>query len=124
MSEAPPKDKLLVSTPQIPQRKSLFGLPAEVCLEILRHVLGSDGVWKFWAHCSTPEQTSRARAFNLCKMHALLKRRSLDLGFLRTCRQTHTEGSEVFYGENEFRFSARNGHPVANLFMPKVKQQH
>jgi hypothetical protein len=36
----------------------------------------------------------------------------------------HAEGSEVFYGENEFRLSAINGHMVANLFIRKIYKQH
>lgn len=36
----------------------------------------------------------------------------------------NAEDYEVFYGENEFRFSAINGHVVANLFIRKIYKQH
>lgn len=54
----------------------------------------------------------------------LIKKRELNLSFLRTCRLVHNEASEVFYGENEFLFTAINGHMVANLFIRKIYKQH
>lgn len=58
------------------------------------------------------------------KLCALIKSRNLNLTLLRTCRRIHAEGSEVYYGENEFRFSAMKGHMHANLFMRKIYKQH
>jgi hypothetical protein len=53
-----------------------------------------------------------------------IKFRRLNLSLLRTCRTINVEGSQVFYGDNEFRFSEINGHMVANLFVRKIYKQH
>lgn len=46
------------------------------------------------------------------------------LGLLRVCSLIHSEASAVFYGENEFRFSAINGWMVLDAFLYTITPRH
>jgi hypothetical protein len=43
---------------------------------------------------------------------------------LRVCKRIHPEAAEVFYGENEFRFSGVNGWIVVNAFVATIGIRH
>lgn len=50
--------------------------------------------------------------------------KKLCIGLLRVCKTIHQEAAEVFYGENEFRFSGINGHVVAFAFTHTIGFRH
>jgi hypothetical protein len=99
-------------------------LPPELRIRVYRFVFKFDDPIEFWPETTTTGGDFYYRNKNRNHMRYLLKNRKLNLDFLRTCRTVHAEGSEVFYGENDFRFSAINGHMTANLFVRKIYKQH
>jgi hypothetical protein len=54
----------------------------------------------------------------------VIKRRKGNVGILRLCKTVYDEAAEVFYGENEFRFSAVNGQMVAAAFVHHIRKRH
>lgn len=50
----------------------------------------------------------------------LIGRHQHPLGLLRTCKVIHQEASEIFYGQNKFRFSGIDGCIVASAFLHTI----
>ncbi|KAH7066285.1 hypothetical protein BKA63DRAFT_496133 [Paraphoma chrysanthemicola] len=92
------------------QTITFFEIPTEIRIQIYRGALKLDSPLEFWP--------------NLISIIKRSGRRELNLSLLRTCRKVHTEAAEVFYGENEFRFTGLAGHIVVNLFVRKIYKQH
>ncbi|KAH7092525.1 hypothetical protein FB567DRAFT_588799 [Paraphoma chrysanthemicola] len=99
-------------------------MPVEIRVQIYRLALKLDSPLEFWAESDTYVHTFRLGAGDKTRLLDLIGRRELNLSLLRTCRQVQTEAAEVFYGENEFRFTGLNGHMVANLFVRKIHKHH
>jgi hypothetical protein len=78
---------------------------------------------EFWAEVDCYGNARKQRSQDAEKLRSAIASRKLNLDFLRTCRRAQFEGSEVFYGENEFRFSGVSGHIIANLFVRKVSTE-
>ncbi|CAO2649858.1 Nn.00g011500.m01.CDS01 [Neocucurbitaria sp. VM-36] len=102
------------------QTMSFLDLPAELRVKIYRNAFLFEEPIEFYARTDSVNHDYWVRKDTHTFLMNLIKRRLLNLGFLRTCRTVQSEGSEVFYGENEFRFSGLNGHMVANLFIRKI----
>jgi hypothetical protein len=111
-------------TLQPQQTKSFIDLPAEIRIKIYRYAFQLGQPLELWAESDTANHTYWLRVQNKKNLLYQIRKRQLNLSFLRTCRMVHIEGSELFYGENEFRFTSVNGHMVANLFVRKIYKQH
>jgi hypothetical protein len=93
-------------------------------VKIYRSAFLLDEPLEFWAEVDCLGSYKKQRAQDASTLRSLIETRDLNLSFLRTCRRIHAEGSEVFYGENEFRFSGVSRHMIANLFVRKIYKQH
>ncbi|KAF1995754.1 hypothetical protein P154DRAFT_566568 [Amniculicola lignicola CBS 123094] len=97
-------------------------LPAELRQMVYINTLVVDSPFEFWPEEESSDyvlahvNTYRKRVTNFRKLEKLIKRRGGNLRLLRTCKQVNMEASPVFYGENQFRFSGRDGHTIAYCF--------
>ncbi|KAF2662085.1 hypothetical protein K491DRAFT_340258 [Lophiostoma macrostomum CBS 122681] len=101
-----------------------MGLPVELRLKVYRSLLVFEDAIEIWPEVgsATNDRTAKYRAVQ--QWSRLIRRRKLNLGILRLCKVVHDEASEVFYGENEFRFSAVNGQMVAAAFIHHIRPRH
>ncbi|KAJ4364122.1 hypothetical protein N0V83_009577 [Neocucurbitaria cava] len=113
---------LTLSQPK--QTLSFFDLPAELRVKVYHYAFRFEEPIDFLPQTDSQNHDYWVRKDCHAYFRRLLNQRRLNLSFLRTCRAVQSEGSEVFYGENEFRFSNVNGHMVANLFIHKIYKQH
>jgi hypothetical protein len=61
------------------------------------------------------------RVKNGHKLQKLFRTKGVhNLGLLRTSKQVNLKVAEIFYGNNEFRFSGLNGHMVASAYAMKI----
>ncbi|KAF3038646.1 hypothetical protein E8E12_005295 [Didymella heteroderae] len=103
--------------PQKALSSSFLELPTELRLRIYicALVLPETGIGKqdFWQR--RLDKKFYRRIFN---------RENVNLGFLRVCKQVNAEAAQVFYGQNEFRFSGTNGCIVAAAFVYTIKARN
>jgi hypothetical protein len=93
-------------------------LPAELRLEVYRYRLVQQSPIELWPHVI---DNVRWRS-NIKRQKAFRRYESLypALGLLRVSRLINEEASQVFYGENEFRFSGINGWMVFSAFLNTI----
>jgi hypothetical protein len=96
-------------------------LPTEIRLMIYQYHFVFDEPIEMWAETGHvyADQKVRRQTKGALK-RTFWHRRAVNLGLLRTCKQINTEAAEVFYGDNEFRFSGTNGHMVAYAYLKKI----
>lgn len=90
---------------------------------IYKHHLVSSQPIELWAESGEVYKNQKLRRRNKAIMNRTVfagRRRCVNLGLLRTCKQVNMEGAEIFYGHNEFRFSGKNGHMAAFAFVTKI----
>ncbi|KAF2014008.1 hypothetical protein BU24DRAFT_250716 [Aaosphaeria arxii CBS 175.79] len=117
------------SRPFPPMKISFSELCTEIRVQIYRyHFRFSDPI-EFWPEtgvCDGDHRFDRYREAKLTreKFSKLTSSGDLNLKFLRVNRLINAEASQVFFGENEFRFSAINGQMAANIWMRRIYQRH
>ncbi|KAI4688264.1 uncharacterized protein J4E84_005195 [Alternaria hordeiaustralica] len=104
-----------------PQNVGFLDMPLEIRLMIYGHALEFDEPIELWPETGDMDTEYYRRVRNRSRLRKMFGRRGpRNLGLLRTCKQVCAEATEVFYGNNEFRFSGLNGHMVAYAFATKI----
>ncbi|KAI4617004.1 uncharacterized protein J4E87_008516 [Alternaria ethzedia] len=104
-----------------PQNVGFLDMPLEIRLMIYGHALEFDEPIELWPETGDMDTEYYRRVRNGSRLRKMFGRRGArNLGLLRTCKQVCAEATEVFYGNNEFRFSGLNGHMVAYAFATKI----
>ncbi|KAF2469149.1 uncharacterized protein BDR25DRAFT_356932 [Lindgomyces ingoldianus] len=107
-----------------PQHKAFpfMSLPPELRLKVYRHHLLSSSPIELWPHVKNNTMYSANwRRANSLHAYMWLNHK---LGLLRVSSIIHLEASQVFYGENEFRFTGINGWMVCSLYLNTIGPQH
>lgn len=104
-------------------------MPTELRIEVLRAALVSPDPIELWPETGSFEHNAKIRKnfhrnFARRTKWALQDNRGLVVQLLRVSRAIHELGVKIFYGENEFRFSAVNGWIVANCFLYTIGPRH
>jgi len=87
---------------------SFLELPTKLRLEIYKYALVLPVPIEFLPDTGSDRQTFCQRHHDEKFYRRLFNRNNINLGFLRACKQVSREAAEVFYGQNEFRFSGTN----------------
>lgn len=99
-------------------------LPVELRVQVYRDHFILPEPMELWAETGDLKADHRVRSSTGAYYRRLINSRRLNLSFLRTCKQIHEEAAQVFYGQNEFRFSGKNGVMIACGFIHKISVPH
>lgn len=96
-------------------------LPTEIRIEILRLVLRSKEPIELWAE----DKSDRRAAHWKYRRATMTLSGHLPVRILRCCKALNEEGGQIYYGENEFRFSGSlNAWVIACGFLFTIGPRH
>lgn len=99
-------------------------LATELCLEIYKYALVLPMPIEFWPDTGTGRQDFWQRCHDGKFYRRCFNRRNINLGLLRVSEQVNEEAYQVFYGQNEIRFSGINGCIIAAAFVYTIKARN
>ncbi|KAF2822603.1 hypothetical protein CC86DRAFT_410199 [Ophiobolus disseminans] len=103
------------------QTISFLALPYELRLMVYHHILALDQPIELWVETGYALKNQRCRRVNAAILWRTFRRGGdVNLGFLCTCKLVNFEATEIFYGENKFRFSGNNGLMTAYAYITKI----